>query len=159
MKKKRVGYFECGTEDPAPLCVATKCRVAFSEVDLMGIAWHGRYASFFEKASTELCRAAGLSFRDLHEANLRAPIVRLHVDYARPLLLDEEIVVEARLIWNAAARLNIEYVIRKPDRSVAATGYTIQLFTDAASGQLLMASPDLLIRRRREWQERAAAPT
>jgi len=80
------------------------------------------------------------------------------VDYARPLLLDEEIVVEARLIWNAAARLNIEYVIRKPDRSVAATGYTIQLFTDAASGQLLMASPDLLIRRRREWQERAAAP-
>jgi len=61
MKKKRVGYFECGTEDPAPLCVATKCRVAFSEVDLMGIAWHGRYASFFEKASTELCRAAGLS--------------------------------------------------------------------------------------------------
>lgn len=151
-------YFEPDTEAPLPFSVTVRHRVQFGEVDLMGIAWHGRYATFFEEASTELRRQVGLSYAALHKARLRAPIVRFHVDYVKPLLLDECIAIEARMIWNEAARLDIEYVVTKPDDTVAATGYTVQLFTDAHTGDLLFASPDLLRHCRRQWREGQVAP-
>ncbi len=147
-------YFKQDTDAPPALSVTVRHRVQFGEVDLMGIAWHGRYATFFEEASTELRRQAGLSYTALHKARLRAPIVRFHVDYAKPLLLDECVAIEARMIWNEAARLDIEYAVTKPDGALAATGYTVQLFTDAHTGDLLFASPDLLRQCRRQWRER-----
>jgi acyl-CoA thioester hydrolase len=117
------------------------------------MAWHGRYASFFEAASTELRRSSGLSYPALIAAGLRMPVVRFHVDYLAPVRLDDLATVEASLIWNEAARLNIEYAIFRPDGSLATTGYTVQLFTDASTGQLLLASPDILVQQRLLWTQ------
>ena len=137
-------YFKSDRNAPEPVIARTQHRVQFGEVDLMGIAWHGRYATLFEEAATEVRRQAGLSYEALYRAGLRAPIVRLQIDYARPVLLDEVVTTEARLIWNEAARLDIEYIVTRPSGEQAATGCTVQLFTDAATGELLIASPPLL---------------
>jgi acyl-CoA thioester hydrolase len=126
--------------------------VAFSEVDAMGIVWHGRYATYLEDASAELRTLCGLSHQELFAARLRAPIVRFHLDYLAPLVLDDLVTVTAMLIWHEGARLNIEYAVTRPDSRVAATGYTVQLFTDAATGEPYLASPDLLEQCRRRWR-------
>jgi acyl-CoA thioesterase FadM len=55
-------------------------------------------------------------------------------------------------MWNEGARLNTEYSIIKNDVSIAATGYTVQMFTDGASGEVLIASPELLERCRKKWK-------
>ena len=152
MRIPQDGYFEKVPGAPCPLACTISRRVAFSEVDLMGIVWHGRYAVYFEEASAELRRLCGLSHQELFAASLRAPLVRFHVDFHLPLRLDDLITVRAALVWCEAARLNIEYAIGGPDGRVAATGSTVQLFTDAASGETCFASPELLERCRIRWK-------
>ena len=150
-RRERIVYFEREPGAPAPLCVTVSRRAAFNEVDAMGIVWYGHYARYFEEAAAELGRRCGLSYRDFFAAGLRAPMVRFHVDYLGPLNLDEEFSVRGALIWNAGARMNTEYAIAKSDGTLAARGYTVQLFVPADGGAACFATPPLLERCRRRW--------
>jgi len=152
VRRRKGGYFKQSEDAPAPLVVKVKRRVGFSEADVMGIAWHGRYAAFFEEASAELGRRCGLSYADFAEANLRAPIVQLHVDYHLPLALDEEFTVVVRGIWSEGAKLNTEYAAIKSDGRIAATAYTVQMLIDGASGEACLTPPALLERCRKRWK-------
>jgi acyl-CoA thioester hydrolase len=115
------------------------------------IVWHGRYPSFFEEGSEALGRLCGITYKDFYEAKLHAPIVKLHIDYFKPLHLAEEFTIRAVLVWDDASRLNTEYYLIKSDGSIATSGYTIQLFTNADSGEPCLVSPDLLQRCRAKW--------
>jgi acyl-CoA thioester hydrolase len=152
MKRKKKIYFERIEEGPGPVVVEIRRQVRFSEVDALAIVWHGRYPSYFEEGSEELGRLCGLSYKDFHEAGLHAPIVKLHIDYFKPLRLAEEFTIRAALIWDAASRLNTEYHLVKDDGSIATSGYTIQVFTYASSGEVCMVSPELLRRCRGRWE-------
>ncbi len=145
-------YFERIPGAPEPVVVEIGRRVRFNEADPMAIVWHGRYPLFFEEASEELGRRCGLSYREFFEAGLRTPIVELHIDYFKPLFLDEEFIIRASLIWNEGSRLNTEYHLIKQDGSIATSGYLVQLFTDHRTGEPCMVSPELLDRCRRRWK-------
>jgi acyl-CoA thioester hydrolase len=150
--RKGKPYFGDGGNLPAPVVAEVRRRVHFSEVDAMGIVWHGRYSLYFEEAAEELGRRCGLSYKDFHEAGLRAPIVEFHTDYFKSLYLGEEFTARAALIWHEGARLNTEYGLYKPDGSLAASGYTVQLLTEAESGEVCIISPALLERCRHRWK-------
>ena len=152
MHRKKNGYFTQNDQMPAPLSVQVKRRVHFNEVDIMGIAWHGRYPMYFEEGSSELGRRCGLSYKNFYEANLRAPIVQLHIDYYLPLRLDETFLIKASLLWNEGARLNTEYALIKQDGNIATTGYTVQMFTDGVSGETYLNSPDIWELCRKRWK-------
>lgn len=151
-RRKTRPYFDRIADAPEPLVVRVERRVALSEADVMGIAWHGRYASFFEAAWAELGRRCGMSFQDFAAANLQAPIVQLHVDYHRALRLDERFTVEARGIWCEGARMNTEYGVEGSDGTLAATGYTVQMFIRGDTGAACLVSPPLLETCRRRWR-------
>lgn len=151
MRKRRQEYFAREQGVPPILRCRVEHRVLFGEVDAMAIMWHGNYARLFEEASTELRRRVGLSYENFFEAKLRAPIVQLHADYHQPLVLDELAVIEADLIWSDAARLNVEYKVFKEDGSLAVTGFTVQLFTDA-DGTPCWIMPDLMAESQRRWK-------
>ncbi len=150
--RRKTTYFDRIPGAPDPIVVEVRHRVRFNEADPMAIAWHGRYPLFFEEASEELGRLCGLSYRDFFEAGLRAPIVDLHIDYHRPLFLDEEFIVRASLVWHDGARLNTEFHLLKQDGSMATSGYTVQLFTDHRTGEPCMVSPSLMERLRKRWK-------
>ncbi len=139
--RKRSSYFERIPGAPDPIVVEVKRRVRFNEADPMAIVWHGRYPLYFEEASEELGRRCGLSYAEYFEAGLRAPFVEFHMDYHKPLFLEEEFTIRASLIWNEGARLNTEFHLIKQDGSIATSGYTVQLFIDDESGQPYMVSP------------------
>jgi len=146
-------YFQRSEEMPAPLGIRIQRRVSLDEVDVLGIVWYGRYARYFQEGYAALGRECGLSYPDFIAANLRAPIVRFHVDYRESLTLEEEFIISASLIWNEGARLNVEYTLIKQNGNVAATGYTVQVFLDGASGDICLASPIVLQKCRRRWKE------
>lgn len=150
--RKRKSYFETGNDVPAPIVAEVRRRVHFSEADPMGIVWYGRYTLYFEEASEKLGRVCGLTYNDFYEAGLRAPIVELHIDYHRSLFLDEEFTARASLIWHEGARLNTEYGFYKTDGTLTASGYTVQLFTNAKTGEVCIVSPALLERCRNRWR-------
>lgn len=151
-RRRRKRYFERLDGSPEPLVARVPRRVAFSEADAMGIAWHGRYASFAEEAWAELGRRCGLGFRDFREANLMAPIVLFHLDYHRPLRLDEAFTVEAMWVWCEGARINTEYAMHTESGDLAASGYSVQMLIHADSGRPCLVEPPLLQRWRTRWK-------
>ncbi|HPO13696.1 MAG TPA: acyl-CoA thioesterase [Candidatus Hydrogenedentes bacterium] len=152
LRRRTGGYFERIEGAPAPISILVKRRVALSEVDVMGIAWHGRYPVFFEEAWQAMARQCGLSYQDFFEANVQAPIVQIHIDYHRPLRLEEEFTVRTLIPWCEGAKFLTEYEIRAHDGTLITTGYTVQLFIDGRTGEPLIASPDLLERMRARWK-------
>lgn len=151
MRRKKKDYFIIDKNDPKPLSVRIKRKVAFSEVDPLRIAWHGRYPIYFEEGYAALSRLAGFSFDDFFKAKVAAPIVQLHIDYFRPLFLDEEFFVEASLFWHEGARINIEYHLIRADGTLAASGYTVQMFVDE-KGSPFMVTPGFIEEARRKWR-------
>ncbi len=145
-------YFETGEQAPDPIVVEVMRRVRFSDTDAMAVMWHGRYPLLFEEASEELGRRCGLSYEDFRTAGLYAPIVELHIDYCQSLFLDELITIRAALNWHDGARLNTDFRVTKEDGSLATSGYTVQLFTDARTGHPCIVSPELLERCRTRWR-------
>ena len=154
MKKRRElkCYFERSSGSPEPVLTEIKRLVRFSEVDALGIVWHGRYPSYFEEGSEKLGRLCGLTYKDFYDAGLRAPIAELHIDYFKPLRLAEEFTIRSALIWDSASRLNTEYYLLKGDGSIATRGYTVQVFTYADSGEVCLVSPDMLQKCRERWK-------
>jgi len=155
VRRKKGGYFSPAQGAPPPLIARTKRRVSFSEVDAMGIVWHGRYPLYFESGWTVLGRRYGLSYGEFFEARLRAPIVQIHVDYFQPLFLDEEFHIEAALFWDDGARLNMQYTLIKKEDVLAASGYTVQMFVDAVTGETILTPPPLLEQCRQKWKSGA----
>lgn len=150
--RRRKNYFPRMEGGPTPLTCKVRHRARFGEVDAMAVVWHGHYAVLFEEASTELRRRCGLGYGDFFAAGIRAPIAQLHVDYHQPLFLDELATVKASMIWTEAARLNIEYEITREDGTLAATGYTVQLFAEAESGLPCFTMPPLLAACQARWR-------
>jgi acyl-CoA thioester hydrolase len=149
-RRKKGGYFPTNPADPPPVQVHLTHRVRFSQIDAMAILWHGRYAELFEQGNEELGRVCGMSYPEFRRDKLQAPIVQLHVDYFAPVTLGEQITIIARLVWCEGARSNIEYEIRKASGTLAATGYTVQMFIEE-DGTPLLASPPLLETCRTRW--------
>jgi len=151
-RRTRSVYFRREAGAPPPIRLTVKRRVRFNEVDLMGVVWFGHYAIFFEEGAAELRRRCGLSYTDFYEAGLRAPIAEYHVDYLKPLLLDEEFAIVGTLVWDEGARLNTEYELVKADGTMAARAHTVQLFTLETDNRVCLVTPPLLERCRHRWR-------
>lgn len=151
--RRKLRYFEDEEGAPAPVGIQIRRRLRFSEVDALGIAWHGRYPVFFEEAQTELGHKVGLTYAAYREAGVAAPMVQLHVDYRKPLRLDECFTVRALLHWSEGARLNTEYRIEKENGECVCTGYTIQMFTDLRTGEALYCPPEIWEQCRERWKK------
>jgi acyl-CoA thioester hydrolase len=149
-RRRKGDYFPAALHAPAPLVVRAKRRIRFSDVDPMGVVWHGRYAKLFEEASEELGRLCGMGYAEFCRDGVMAPIVQFHVDHLAPLVLGEEATTIGRLVWSDEARLNIEYEVHKDDGQLAAAGYTVQMFVDL-EGRPLLASPPLYEACRKRW--------
>jgi len=152
-RRKKKNYFKFEINSPKPPCVELQRRVNFNEVDVMGIAWHGRYCQYFEEGAAALGRVCGMSYKDYYDSNLFAPIVQHHVDYHIPLHLDENFIVSASFIWNEGARLNTEFTLIKMDGSIAASGYTVQMFINAKTREPYFDLPELLKCFHEKWKK------
>jgi acyl-CoA thioester hydrolase len=150
-RRQKRGYFPPDPAAPKPLVVQLNQRIRFSDVDPMGILWHGRYAKLFEQANEELGRVCGMSYPDFKRERLMAPIVQLHVDYFAPVTLGEQVTIIGRMIWSQGARMDIEYEVRKETGDLAAAGYTVQMFVNE-TGAPLMAPPPLQEAARARWR-------
>ncbi|MFH0753419.1 MAG: acyl-CoA thioesterase [Candidatus Omnitrophota bacterium] len=149
-RRSKGNYFHQASDAPKPLAASVRLRAAFGAVDAMAIVWHGRYSQYCEEAYAQLTRSCGISYHDFFQAGLRAPIVQVHIDYFESLMLEEEFTVTARLVWCEGARMNVEYIFTKTGGIVAATGYTVHMFTDV-SGMPLLSVPPLIEKLRQGW--------
>lgn len=126
---------------PPPVTAVIERRVRFHELDPMTVVWHGRYPEYFEEAQIAVAEKCGFSYPILRDMGIMTPIHTFHLEYKQSLFDGERFQVEASMIWSDAARINMEYIIRKENGTIASTGYTIQMFVDAATQEVLWFPP------------------
>jgi acyl-CoA thioester hydrolase len=123
--------------------VATKeIEVRFSEVDSMGIVWHGAYAKYFEDVREEFGRIYDLGYLKIFGEGFYAPLVTLDFNYKRPLVYGDKAIVEVTYKNTDAAKICFDYKIYcKKDNALVTTGSTVQVFLDK-NYQLVWNNPD-----------------
>ncbi len=116
--------------------------VRFSEVDSMGIVWHGSYAQYFEEAREEFGRKYGLGYLFMVGCGYYAPLVDLNFGYKRPLIYGDSMRVEIEYVEVESAKLVFDYKIYSlKDGGLVTTGRSVQVFLDK-DYQLQWISPE-----------------
>jgi acyl-CoA thioester hydrolase len=65
-------------------------RVYFEDTDVAGIVYYANYLKFFERARSDMLRAAGIDQREVLEAGGGVYVVaEAHIKYLRPARLDD----------------------------------------------------------------------
>jgi acyl-CoA thioester hydrolase len=123
--------------------------VRFSEVDSIGIVWHGHFIQYLEEGREAWGRQFELSYQHIFSHNIVTPIVHLECQYKKPIQYGDRIVVECTYVDQMAAKLMFHYNIWNADETILlATAQTTQVFVDKASRELLLNAPTFF----EEWK-------
>jgi acyl-CoA thioester hydrolase len=114
----------------------TEIRVIYGDTDQMGVVYYGNYLRYFEAARNESLRGVGARWRDMEVMHgIYLPVIEAKVNYKRPALYDDILVVEATLAELGHASLRFEYrVLRGGD--LLATGHTVHACIDKQRGEI-----------------------
>lgn len=117
----------------------------FYDLDPMQVVWHGNYVKYLEQARCALLDKIGYSYPQMHESGFLWPIVEMQLKYVRPIRYAQVILVSATLV-EYENRLKVSYRCRdKITGEVLTKAHTTQVAVDAASGELCLESPPVLI--------------
>lgn len=98
-------------------------RVYFEDTDAGGMAYHATYLRWAERARTEALRDLGLPHQRLMERHNSILVVRrLDVEYAAPARLDDEVVVETRVLAVKGVTLRLDQRMLRDGTTLAALG-------------------------------------
>ncbi len=118
-------------------------NIRFSEVDSLGIVWHGNYLKFFEDGRENLGLKFGMSYNDLYEHRLIVPIVDTKLKFKSVLKFGHIATVTTRLLYHKAAKIIYHYeVFNQTTGKLAAVGETTQVFVDEAM-ELQLVTPEV----------------
>ena len=87
------------------LFASKEIEVRFSEVDSMGIVWHGSYAKYFEDAREEFGKKYNLGYLKIFGEGYYAPLVNLDFSYKKPLVYGDKAIVEIHYKETKSAKL------------------------------------------------------
>ncbi|RJX66711.1 YbgC/FadM family acyl-CoA thioesterase [Tsuneonella suprasediminis] len=95
-------------------------RAYYEDTDLSGIVYHANYLRWFERARSDLVRMLGIDQRAAVEAGEGAfAVADLHIRYAAPAKLDDDIVIESRCTEMGAASVRIVQRAMRGEQLVA----------------------------------------
>lgn len=95
-------------------------RAYYEDTDLSGIVYHANYLRWFERARSDLVRMLGIDQRAAVEAGEGAyAVADLHIRYAAPARLDDDIVIESRCAEMGAASVRIVQRAMRGEQLVA----------------------------------------
>src|ERR1700682_4266137 len=100
---------------PAPN-FAINCRVYWEDTDAGGVVYYANYLKFMERCRTDWLRALGIDQHRLRaERGLQFAVVSVGVEFLRPAILNDEILVTARLERLTGATIVFKQTIMRGD--------------------------------------------
>ena len=132
------------------LVVEKELEIRFSEVDMMGVVWHGNYPLYLEDAREAFGAEFGLSYALYIKENVFVPIVKMDVDYNRPVRFGMRPVIRIEYVPTDAAKVIFDYKLYdKESGDVFLTARTVQVFMDR-DYKLMWFSPDFYTQWKRQ---------
>jgi acyl-CoA thioester hydrolase len=130
-----------------PVSETTEIEVAFHDVDVMAVVWHGHYLKYLENARWKLMDRLGYGYAAMRDSGYLWPIIETHVRHIRPAAFGDGLAVTASLVeWRN--RLAINYLIADAANGIRiARGRTVQVAVQRSSGELQFVCPEEFVRR------------
>ena len=125
-------------------------EVRFSEIDSMGVVWHGSYTLYFEDAREAFGRKYGLGYDTFFDNGFAAPLVELNMQYKK--IIRYGMLPRVDIIYRPteSAKIVFDYeIIDETDGSLIATAHSVQVFMDR-DYQLVWENPEFY----QKWKER-----
>ena len=116
--------------------------VRFSEVDMMGVAWHGSYMMYLEDAREAFGAKYGLSYCRYIEEDTMVPIVEMKLNYKKPITYGMRPIVRITYRPSESAKIIFDYEIYDSTTGeTCLTAHSVQVFMDM-NYNLLWYSPE-----------------
>lgn len=99
----------------APSIHRYSLRVYYEDTDAGGVVYHANYLRFAERARTEALRDAGIPHAEMvGRCSVMFMVHRAEIDYVRPAMLDDLLVVETETLDVGGASVVLRQVVRGP---------------------------------------------
>lgn len=128
----------------------TKIRVRYAETDQMGYVYYGNYAAYCEVGRVELLRAMGTSYRTLEESGVMLPVVDYSVQYKKPALYDDELLVRTIIKEMPRVKITFYYEIFNEQGDLLNTASTTLVFVNKETGRPCMA-PEWFVEKLKQY--------
>ena len=124
-----------------------EAHVAFHDVDVAGVVWHGHYLKYLENARWALMERLDFGLDAMIASGYAWPIVDVHVKYVRAARFNDRLSVQASLVeWEN--RLTVNYLVTNAATTErVARARTVQVAVEAGTGVLQFATPAVLLER------------
>jgi acyl-CoA thioester hydrolase len=124
--------------------IESRTRVRYKETDQMGIAHHSNYIVWFEIGRTDLCRATGVTYREIEERGMLLVVVEIGCRYRTPFRYDDEVVIRTSVMAAASRSLKFGYELLDTDGAVHATGFSVHFWVDRQTRKPVSADADVM---------------
>ena len=83
----------------------------FSEVDSLGIVWHGNYLKYFEDGREAFGAKYNLGYLEVFNQGFLTPLVKINCDFKKILKYGDKAIIKATYIDCEAAKITFKYLI------------------------------------------------
>jgi acyl-CoA thioester hydrolase len=111
-------------------------RIYFEDTDLSGLVYHANYLRFMERARSDMLRALGVDQRMTFDSGAGVyAVADLTIRYARPARLEDDLIVESRVLAVGGATATIQQRVMRGDEVLTDATVTAAYLTPAGRPQ------------------------
>ncbi len=100
-------------------------RTLYADTDRSQVVYHANYLRYFEFGRTSLMRDAAYPYKEVEKNGYVYPIIKLEIDYYRPLYYDDAMWVYTRPSVMERVRIQFDYVITHQESGdIVCKGFT-----------------------------------
>jgi acyl-CoA thioester hydrolase len=108
-------------------------RTLYADTDRSQVVYHANYLRYFEFGRASLMREAAYPYKEVEESGYVYPIIKVDIDYYRPLRYDDAMWVHTRPSVLERVRLQFDYVITHQESGdIVCKGFTRHCAVNAA---------------------------
>ena len=123
--------------------------IRFSEVDSMGVVWHGNYVQYLEDAREAFGAKYNLGYLRFFDEGYYAPLVDVQLKYKSPIIYGMHPEIEILYRPTDAAKIVFDYTVSN-DGIIMATARTVQVFMDKQY-KLVLGNPPFFEKWKEQW--------
>ena len=111
----------------------------------MGIVHHANYIVWFEIGRTDLCRATGITYREIENRGYLLVVVEIGCRFRTPYRYDDEVVIRTSVAEAGSRRMTFAYELRDGSgEKVHATGTSSHVWVDMATRRPVVGDEDVM---------------
>lgn len=116
----------------------------YRETDQMAIAHHGNYITWFEVGRTDLCRAVGVTYRDIEDLGFLLVVAEVGCKYRVPYRYDDEVLIRTSVGESASRSLRFDYELYDATgTALHASGFSRHFWVDRETRRPVVPPADL----------------